>query len=93
MRLATHLARAADDIGDAFAAALAALEANEAFKQAEEAVPAGTTTTQPLSVRALLLALSLNLLDSGLDLHLGYSSGLHLLNGLLCVVHGEVRRA
>jgi len=52
MHLAAHLARAADDICAALAASLAALEADEGFDKAHEAIPSSTSTTQAVSLLA-----------------------------------------
>jgi len=76
--LAAHLTRAADDIREALAAILAALEAKEAFNQAEEAILGSTST----SYTCCLVLVGIMLVDGRLDLH----SHLRLATGLRSVL-------
>jgi len=79
LRLAAHLARAADDIGETFAASLATFEANKAFDHTEKAVLSGScsTSTVSLSIKTLGLVLwRLHGVHAGGGLRLGLNGGL-----------------
>lgn len=59
IRLAAHLARAADDIANAIATALTTLEAKEAAEETQETILGSTSSTQAGGLLVVVFAVPL----------------------------------
>jgi len=92
IRLAAHLAGAADDVTEAIAAFLATLEAKEAFNRAHEAILSGTSSSHTVSFSVVFtLAVVASRGAGEAHLHsLGLSAGGHRGLGSVHGIRGEL---